>query len=179
MHIIGDLERISDHAVNLGESAQEIFNKDLSFSPEAQGDVRVIRRAVKDTLNLAIEALVTNDLSIAEKVEPMEEVVDGLRDEIKAGHIRRLQSGRCTLELGFTLSDMLTNLERVSDHCSNIATCLIEIGRHGSVDAHEYIRNLHDGESGVRFEAMFHEYEDQYALTGSADEPHEESAAKV
>ena len=102
----------------------------------------------RDILSLTVEALLNNRTEQAQRVEPLEEVVDTLRDTIKAGHIRRLQTGACTLEMGFVLSDVLNNLERVSDHCSNLAAGLIEIERGGNADAHAYMKALRDGESG-------------------------------
>jgi phosphate:Na+ symporter len=164
LHIIGDLERISDHAVNLGEAAEEMNSKRLSFSPEAHQDVAVMRRAVRDVLSLTVDALLKNSIDLAQRVEPLEEVVDTLRDTIKAGHIRRLQTGACTLEMGFVLSDVLNNLERVSDHCSNLAAGLIEIERGGNVDAHAYMKALRDGESGRHFQALYEEYLKQYPI---------------
>ncbi len=164
LHIIGDLERISDHAVNLSEAAEEMYNKGLSFSQEAQQDVAVMRRAVRDILSLTVEALLHNSADQAQRVEPLEEVVDTLRDTIKAGHIKRLQTGACTLEMGFVLSDVLNNLERVSDHCSNLAAGLIEIERGGNADAHAYMKALRDGESGRLFQTLYEEYLRQYPL---------------
>lgn len=164
LHIIGDLERISDHAVNLSEAAEEMYNKGLSFSQEAQQDVAVMRRAVRDILSLTVEALLHNSTDQAQRVEPLEEVVDTLRDTIKAGHIKRLQTGACTLEMGFVLSDVLNNLERVSDHCSNLAAGLIEIERGGNADAHAYMKALRDGESGRLFQTLYEEYLRQYPL---------------
>ncbi len=164
LHIIGDLERISDHAVNLGEAADEMNGKGLSFSPDAQRDMAVMRRAVRDVLSLTVDALHGNSIELAQRVEPLEEVVDTLRDEIKAGHIRRLQTGACTLEMGFVLSDVLNNLERVSDHCSNLAAGLIEIERGGNVDAHAYMKALRDGESGRHFQTLYEEYLKQYPI---------------
>ncbi|MHC1786711.1 MAG: Na/Pi cotransporter family protein [Christensenellales bacterium] len=164
LHIIGDLERISDHAVNLCESAQEVFDKKLAFSGEARKETIVLRRAVRDVVGLAVDALAGKDLDLALRVEPLEEVVDGLRDSIKAGHVGRLQTGACTLELGFVLSDLLNNLERVSDHCSNIAANLIQIERSGTIDYHEYKKTLQSGEAGERFRALYEAYAKEYRL---------------
>lgn len=169
LHIIGDLERISDHAVNLGEAADEMNSKGLSFSPGAHQDVAVMRRAVRDVLSLTVDALHGNSIELAQRVEPLEEVVDTLRDTIKAGHIRRLQTGACTLEMGFVLSDVLNNLERVSDHCSNLAAGLIEIERGGNVDAHAYMKALRDGESGRHFQALYEEYLKQYPINSQEE----------
>ncbi len=164
LHIIGDFERISDHAVNLVEVADEINRKKIQFSPAAQHETRVMREAVSECLRITVDAFVKNDLAMAEQVEPLEQVVDLLRSQIKAAHIDRLKTGCCTIELGFVLSDFLTNLERVSDHCSNIATSVIETERHGSVDAHEYVKSLSHGEAGERFQQMHLAYLEKYAL---------------
>ena len=170
LHIIGDLERISDHAVNLTEVADEIHSKKIQFSPAAQHETRVMGRAVTEALTLTVDAFVRNDLSQAEKVEPLEQVVDMLRSQIKAAHIDRLKTGSCTIELGFVLADFLNNLERVSDHCSNIAASVIEIERHGSVDAHEYVKSLTQGEAGARFQERYRAYMQKYSLDAQAAE---------
>lgn len=170
LHLIGDLERISDHAVNVAEVAEEIHVKKLVFSEAAQKDTKVMRAAVREIVDLAVRSFVDNDLNLAERVEPLEEVVDLLRTDVKAGHVKRLQTGECTIELGFALSDLLTNLERSSDHCSNIAASVIEIERHGSVDAHEYLKTLRDGVSGERFRRMYEEYLGKYELERSNGE---------
>ena len=164
LHIIGDFERISDHAVNLMEVADEIHAKRIQFSPAAQHETQVMRKAVADCLAITVTAFTKNDLPLAEQVEPLEQVVDELRSSIKAAHIDRLKTGFCTIELGFVLSDLLTNLERVSDHCSNIAASVIEVERHGSVDAHEYVRSLSTGEAAVKFKRMHAEFSEKYSL---------------
>ncbi len=164
LHSIDDIERISDHAINISESARELHEKDIQFSPEAMQQTRVMRAAVREILGMAVDAFVKNDIELAKKVEPLEEVVDLLRTNIRQGHIERLRTGACTIELGFVLSDLLTNLERVSDHCSNIATAVIEIELHGSVDAHAYLRSLHDGEAGALFQEEFEAYLQKYDL---------------
>ncbi len=126
---IGDLERIGDHAVNILESAQEMQAKNVQFSPEGQKEVRILSEALDEVLNLTTNAFATDDMALAMRVEPLEQVIDDLVFEVRKNHIHRLQSGICTIELGFILSDILTNMERISDHCSNIATTLIETGR--------------------------------------------------
>ncbi len=164
LHIIGDFERISDHAVNLMEVADEIHAKRIQFSPAAQYETGVMREAVADCLKITVSSFINNDLALAEQVEPLEQVVDGLRSSIKAAHIDRLKTGFCTIELGFVLSDLLTNLERVSDHCSNIAASVVEIERHGSVDAHEYVRSLAQGEAAKGFQQKYQIFADKYKL---------------
>lgn len=144
LHLIGDFERISDHAVNLLESAEEIHDKQLSFSAEAKRELSVMIGAVTEILDLALTAFRERNLDSAVMVEPLEQVVDSLRDYIKKQHVSRLQHQECTIEMGFVLSDVLTNLERVSDHCSNIAGCLLEMS-HESMDMHKYLRSVKDG----------------------------------
>ena len=141
LHMIGDFERIGDHAVNIIESADEVKNKGLAFSPEAKKEIDVMIDAVKEILDLSLEAFKNNDLEKAYAVEPLEEVVDTLKLKLKSSHVNRLRKNECTIEMGFVHSDLLTNLERVSDHCSNIAACMIEIA-HNSFEMHGYINTL-------------------------------------
>ena len=138
LHIIGDLERISDHAVNIVESAEEINDKKVSFSVQATNEMMVMRSAVNDILDITRKAFIENDVNLAAEVEPIEEVVDKLRDQIKLNHVIRLQRNECTIEHGFILSDIINNFERVSDHCSNIAGCIIEMSKQGTLDMHKY-----------------------------------------
>ncbi|MDD4080188.1 MAG: Na/Pi symporter, partial [Eubacteriales bacterium] len=177
LHILGDFERISDHAVNITEVSDEIHSKKIQFSPAAQQETWVMRQAVGEVLTLAVDAFIFSDLAKAEQVEPLEQVVDFLRSQIKANHIDRLKTGSCSIELGFVLSDLLTSLERVSDHCSNIAASVIEIERRGSLDAHEYVRSLSQGEAGVRFEAVYQDYLAKYALGSPSAIPDEGAPA--
>ena len=137
LHIIGDYERISDHAVNLVESVEELKDKKVAFSETAQNELAVVYRIISDELKLTLDAFKTGNMKSASKVDPMEEVVDDLMDAIKLNHIRRVQKNECTIELGFILSDMLVNFERISDHCSNIAGCLIEVNQHGTLEMHK------------------------------------------
>lgn len=141
LHVIGDFERISDHAVNILESAEEIQEKHIQFSPEAEQELQVISSAVEECLELALKSFMENDLQTASKVEPLEEVIDTLRGQLRSRHVLRLQKGECTIEDGFVWSDLLTSLERVSDHCSNIAGCVIEMA-HSSLDLHEYLGEI-------------------------------------
>ena len=162
LHLISDFERISDHAVNVLKSAEEIADKKLAFSEKAQGEIAMITGAVSEIVRLAYKSFAENDLEAAFRVEPLEQVVDNLRDTIKLKHIRRLQEGRCTIELGFVLNDLLTDLERVSDHCSNIAGLVIEMA-HSEMDLHKYlkkIKNSHDGE----YERLYKAYSDEYKI---------------
>ena len=161
LHIIGDLERISDHAVNLAESAQEIHDKKISFSAQAQNELSVMIGAVREILNASLSSFTQNSLGFAATVEPLEEVVDNLKDQIKLNHIKRLQNNECTIELGFILSDLLTNLERISDHCSNIAGCVIEIA-HSSLGMHGYTKALRRGNE--IYDEHYKEYSQKYSL---------------
>ncbi len=162
LHCIGDIERISDHAVNILQVAEEIDEKEIKFSDEAVHDIRVISDAVCEVICLATEALIKENLAVAKKVEPLEQVIDKLKFMIKAKHIERLKDGDCTVEDGFTLSDLLVNYERVSDHCSNIAVCLLE-GANDSFETHEYLNNVkHNGEND--FFDLYDDYKKKYTL---------------
>ncbi len=162
LHMIGDFERISDHAVNIAESAEEIHSKGLSFSPAAKNEIMAMMDAVSEIIGLSLEAFENNDLVKATRVEPLEQVVDSLKLQLKSAHVNRLRKNECTIEMGFVLSDLLTNLERVSDHCSNIAVCLIEIA-HDSFDMHEYIQSLKE-EHGGQFKKTFEFYLEKYSI---------------
>ncbi len=160
LRIIGDLERISDHSVNILESANEIQSKNLSFSAPAQKELSVMINAVSDILDMTLDAFRNGDLKKAYDVEPLEQVVDNLQILLKKRHVSRLRKNECTIEMGFVLSDLLTNLERVSDHCSNIAVCMIEIA-HESFDTHGYIQELklnHDKEFDENVQKLSKKY---------------------
>ncbi len=139
LRLIGDFERIADHSVNLVESAEEVQNKELVLSENAKRELNVLVGAVREILERSLAAFTEKDLSAAGLVEPLEEVIDNLKEEIRARHIARLQSKNCTIEAGFVLSDLLTNLERVSDHCSNIAACVLDSAEH-NLNLHESTR---------------------------------------
>ncbi len=162
LHIIGDFERISDHAVNIVESAEEIKDKKIEFSEEAQRELSVLREAVLDILTLTEEAFLENDEEKAKSVEPLEQVIDGLKSKIKKNHIRRLQSNECTIEHGFILADILNNFERVSDHCSNIAECVIEITEKDFIDMHKYMKKVKSDDTS--FEEKYKEYKGKYSI---------------
>ena len=162
LHCIGDIERISDHAVNILQVAEEINDKKIKFSDEAVHDIRIITDAVCEVTRLATEALTKENLAVAKKVEPLEQVIDKLKFMIKTKHIERLKDGDCTVEDGFTLSDLLVNYERVSDHCSNIAVCLLE-GANDSFETHEYLSNVkYKGEND--FFDLYEGYKNKYSL---------------
>lgn len=162
LHIIGDIERISDHAVNVLEVAQELNEKKVEFSPEAKKEVGVISDAVCEILIMTTKAFVELDYELAKKVEPLEQRIDKLKRRIKNNHIKRLGEGVCTVELGFILSDLLTNCERVSDHCSNVAVSMLEV-ESNSFEAHEYLSHVkHDGEND--FFEHYAEYKKKYSI---------------
>lgn len=162
LHCIGDIERISDHALKIAQAAKEIHDKQVSFSPKAKQDISIITKAVTEILELATASLINDDLETAKCVEPLEQVIDRLKRKIKNGHISRLRQGDCTMELGFILSDLLNNYERISDHCSNIAVCFIEID-HDSFETHEYLNQLKSG-SESEFKDMYESYKQKYYI---------------
>ena len=162
LHIIGDLERISDHSVNLVDSAEEIKDKSLVFSEEAKAELDVLYAAVTEIVTITEQALVAADLDLAARIEPLEQVIDDLRDTVKINHIHRLKNSECTVEHGFVLSDILTNLERVADHCSNIGGCLVEMAKNDTLDLHDYTHRVHLG--GLEYKTLFGEYKEKYAL---------------
>lgn len=162
LHMIGDFERIGDHAVNIIESADEVKNKGLSFSDEAKKEIGIMIDAVKEILDLSLDAFRNNDIDKAYSVEPLEEVVDTLKLKLKSSHVNRLRKNECTIEMGFVHSDLLTNLERVSDHCSNVAACMIEIA-HNSFEMHGYINALDKDHNKVYTERYKH-YSEKYTL---------------
>ena len=127
---IGDFERISDHAVNVLESAEELRDKELSFSDAARRELSVLAAAVDHILTMSLDAFRDKSVPLARQVEPLEEVIDGLKEQLRTRHILRMQQGQCSIEAGFVLSDLLTDLERTSDHCSNIAGCVIDAAHH-------------------------------------------------
>lgn len=161
LHTIGDFERISDHARNMVEVAREKQEKQIEFSPQARKELKVICDAVKEILELAVNAFEKQDLYDAFLVEPLEEVVDQLKTKLKSRHVKRLQKGMCTIELGFIFTDLLTNLERVSDHCSNIAVCLIQVND-DNFETHEYLRTIKT--SGEAFDSEVEKYQQRFAL---------------
>ena len=162
LHTISDLERISDHSLNIGETAQELYTKRIVFSPAGSRELRVMLSAVTRILELTISAFLNNDVDAAYRVEPLEELIDNLCDEMKLHHIDRLQSGECTLNHGFAFNDLLTNCERVSDHCSNIAVAMIELESE-SFDTHEYINSVMAMHSHS-FDKYYAEYSKEFRI---------------
>ena len=161
LHTIGDFERLSDHAVNLVKVAEEINEKKIKFSDDAEKEVSVLTKAIQDILALTTDAFEQNDVTIASRVEPLEQIIDALIAEIKVRHINRLQAGECTIELGFILSDILNNYERVSDHCSNIAVAVIEMEHH-SFKTHQYLNEIKTVDQS--FMEMYAECKERYHL---------------
>ncbi len=164
LHTISDFERISDHSVNLLESAEEMHTKNVDFSKDAREELQVLEDAVQDTLNRTTDAFRKGDLHLASKVEPLEQVVDELVRAIKARHIARLQAGSCSIEYGFILDDLLTNYERVCDHCSNVAVAQIEVAQ-DSFDTHAYLNDLksgHDSKESEQFQRRLDRYRERY-----------------
>ena len=162
LHTISDLERISDHSLNIGETAQELYTKKIVFSPTGARELKVMLAAVTRILEITINAFLDNDVAAAYRVEPLEELIDNLCDEMKLHHIDRLQSGECTLNHGFAFNDLLTNCERVSDHCSNIAVAMIEL-ESDSFDTHEYINSVMAMHSH-RFDEYYAEYSREFQI---------------
>ena len=162
LHMISDLERISDHSVNVVEAVEELRDKKLAFSEAAMNEVHILQAAITDILTKTKEACATNDVDLAAKVEPLEQAIDDLIDRIKLHHVMRLQKGECTIELGFVLNDLLTCYERVSDHCSNVAGCIIENSKFGAPDMHKYLAGIkHDSEN---FSQKYNEYTHKYHI---------------
>ncbi|MCI8667909.1 MAG: Na/Pi cotransporter family protein [Lachnospiraceae bacterium] len=162
LHCIGDFERISDHALNISETAQEMHDKKIRFSDKAKAEIQIYTKAMKDIMELTTNVFYKGDIQLATAVEPLEEVIDGLNVELKKRHVKRLRNGECTIELGFILSDIISNYERVADHCSNIAVCLIQIHDDG-FDTHEYLEHIRS-EENREFMEMYRKYKKNYEL---------------
>ena len=162
LHTIGDFERISDHAVNLLGVAEEIHNKKIEFSQEATKEINILSSAVKEILANTVQAFENEDLELAKKIEPLEQVIDRIKFKLKQRHITRLQNGECTIESGFIFSDFITNCERVADHCSNIAVCLIQVAE-DSFDTHEYLQNLR-AHGDASFDDNYKMYKAKYSV---------------
>ena len=160
LKLIGDFERIGDHAVNVVESAEEMHEKSLEFSHSAKYELSVMAAAVGEVLDLAVKAFADDDAQAAKAVEPLEQVVDDLKNELRTRHILRMKKGECSIEAGFVWSDLLTNLERVSDHCSNVALCVLDKKKH-TLNAHE---TQHEREEVPEFSDQYRRYSEKYAL---------------
>jgi phosphate:Na+ symporter len=161
LRMIGDFERISDHSVNLVESAEELLEKEISLSESAAAELKVITDATREVLSLSLAAFVNNDIGAAASVEALEQIIDRLKEALRSRHIQRLQQGSCTINAGFIWSDLLTNLERVSDHCSNIAGCVLDIA-HRNMNLHESLRAVR--RDSEEYKAQYNHYAEKYAL---------------
>ena len=162
LHCIGDFERISDHACNICDSARELQQKNMQFSPKAETELDILSSAVREAVDISFDAFKSNNKNEADKVEPLEELIDTLAVELKARHIRRLREGKCTIELGFAHSDILNNLERVADHCSNIAVDVIQSDQ-SEFDAHEYLDRIKNKDN-QQFARDYKAYKEKYRL---------------
>lgn len=162
LHMIGDFERIADHALNLSRVATELHDKGIAFSEEARKETGTITAALKDIMEMTVKVVENNDIELAKKVEPLEEVIDHLKSKIKKRHIKRLKDGECTIEQGFIFSDLLTNYERISDHCSNIAVCAIQVSE-ANFETHEYLQGVKSEAFGT-FAKTYSEFKEKYKL---------------
>lgn len=162
LHSIGDFERIGDHALNICKVAEEMHNKNIHFSDEAKKEIAVITNAVTEILNMTVDSFINDDIELASHVEPLEQVIDTLNKKLKARHVARLQNGECTIELGFVFTDLLTNYERVSDHCSNVAVYTMQLPS-DKLDAHKYLAKIKNAETGV-FVDDFNMYAEKYSV---------------
>ncbi len=162
LKVIGDFERIGDHSMNLIESAEEMNSKKASFSEGALKELAVLTAAVQEIMDLSLQAFAENDLSKAIQVEPLEQVIDDLKDQMRNRHILRLQQGSCNIETGFIWSDLLTNLERIGDHCSNIAGCIVDMEHH-DMNIHENLRSARLDKA--HFDAQYQQYSEKYRLS--------------
>ena len=162
LHVIGDLERISDHAVNILEVAEEMRDKQITFSGKAKKELSVLCAAVREIVDMAVKVCEKESLELAADIEPLEEVIDAMHDKLRLRHTKRLQDGECTVELGFVYSDLLIDLERIADHCSNIGGCEIEM-EEGLSDVHQYLKGVRD-KNNEKFEDKCREYKQKYQL---------------
>ena len=162
LHTIGDFERISDHALNLTESAREISEKRVVMSDSAMKELDKLGKAVEEIVQKTIGAYISSDVTIAMEIEPLEQVIDLYTEVIRQNHVGRLQKGECTIERGFVLADILNNYERISDHCSNIAIAVIGADS-GVYDPHEYISKLREKDN-LQFEKMYNTFRQKYMV---------------
>ena len=162
LHCIGDFERISDHACNLMDSAKEFHGKKEDFSDKAKEELNIYEKAIREIVSMTYQVFETESVELATQVEPLEEVIDTLNDEVKKKHVKRLRKGKCTIELGFILSDITTNYERIADHCSNIAVCLIQTKEDG-YETHEYLDSLKANED-PEFTERYRYYRKKFKL---------------
>jgi phosphate:Na+ symporter len=163
LKVIGDFERISDHAVNLLEAAEEMADRGMEFTDPAAAELDILSAAVREILDLALRAFLENDRQAASLVEPLEQVIDRLKEQMRTRHILRMQHGRCSMDAGFVWSDLLTNLERTADHCSNIAGCVLDMADH-SLSLHQTLRGVRN--DSREFRERFREYAEKYSFGG-------------
>ncbi|MCR5731827.1 MAG: Na/Pi cotransporter family protein [Sphaerochaetaceae bacterium] len=163
LHTLTDFERISDHALNIAENTREMKEKDFILTEEGQNDISVLVRAIERIVTLTVKSFVDDDLEMAHQVEPLEELIDDLIEEVKLRHIARLQRGECNISKGYVFNDLLTNFERVSDHCSNIAEAMLELESEGAGNVHEYTNQI-KREHLFKFETYFNEFKAEYHL---------------
>lgn len=161
LRLIGDFERISDHAVNIVESAEELRDKGLDFSHDAKKELSVLSDSVSEILSLALKAFADKDLETARKIEPLEEIIDNLKEQLRTRHIYRLQEGKCSIAVGFVWSDILTNLERTADHCSNIGACIIDTAN-DNLNLHKSVREMKENRG--EYQALYYNYSKKYVL---------------
>ena len=162
LKVIGDFERISDHSINILESAEELKEKEMQFTPDAIKELEVLCGAVSEILTLSYMAFINNDLKSARDVEPLEQVIDGLKAKLRDGHIKRLKNGTCSIEAGFVWADLITNLERTADHCSNIAACVIDAAEN-NMNVHQSVRDMKV--NNTYFSSKYSYYTEKYAIT--------------
>ncbi len=162
LHTLTDFERISDHALNIAQSAAEINEKKVDFSYNATRELSVLSAAVREILRLTTEAFSKNDLTLASRIEPLEELIDQLCDEAKHRHVERLQQGSCTIKQGFVFNDLLTAIERVSDHCSNVALAMMEL-EEDAFDTHAGLRRMKDAQT-LSFQTAFDDYAARFTI---------------
>ena len=158
---IGDFERISDHAVNILSSAEEMEQKGLTFSGSALNELAILTSAIREILSLSLKSFSSQDVALAQQVEPLEQVIDTLKEQMRTRHILRMQQGHCSIEAGFVLSNLLTDLERTSDHCSNIAGCVIDARAH-NLNLHETLRQAKTADGS--FQQTYESYVEKYQL---------------
>ena len=161
LKVIGDLERISDHARNIMFSGEELSTKKLAFSEEAKAEIALLSDAVAEIIDLSFSSFINNDISLAIKVESLEEVIDGMKEKMRSNHTKRLQKGKCSLDTGFVWADLLTNFERISDHCSNIVGAVLDF-EHNDLNTHKALRKIR--RSGEEYDAQYKEYSEKYQL---------------
>ena len=161
LKLIGDFERISDHGVNILEAAEELREKKLSFSETAQKEITTMIDATREVLELALKAFCEDDKAALTEISPLEQVIDVLKDTLRSNHISRLQQGNCSIEVGFVWSDLITDFERTSDHCSNIAGCLIDLAKH-DMNIHEHLRAIKNDDESYKAKVSF--YTEKYAV---------------